>query len=265
MSSILMTHEPGINGKGASSMTATRLTRPRERGQVLVVVAGGITALLLLAGLVLDGGIAYFNRRDAQNLADVSSLAGTKIVFDHYVDTANTYDQQDVYDAVSGSLANNGCSTGAGVPCSWTAFYQRASAGGPISNGAVVSGTTGLAIPSQTQGVQVVVNRQPAAFLVRLAGIPSWNITAEAIAWAQSATTAPKGKLLPIALHNDTTAYEAGQEYDLTDGKDGPGGFGWLSWDGANSCGELEERIRNPNNPAFTMPTWFHSDPGMTN
>jgi Flp pilus assembly protein TadG len=246
-------------------MTAKRLTRSRERGQVLVIVAGGVTALLLLVGLVLDGGIAFFNRRDAQNLADVASLAGTKVVFDSYVDTANVYDQQDVYDAVSGSLANNGCSGSVGVPCTWVAFYERFSGSGPIDNGPVVTGTSGVTIPSFTQGVRVYVNRQPGAFLVRLAGINSWNITAEAIAWAQSATTAPKGKLLPIALHNDVTAYQPGQEYDLTDGKDGPGGFGWLSWNSDNDCGSLEERIRNPNNPAFTMPTWFNSDPGKTN
>ena len=254
---------PGNSIKGASNMTATHLTRSRERGQVLVIVAGGITALLLLAGLVLDGGIAFFNRRDAQNLADVSALAGTKVVFDHYVDTTTTYDQQDVYDAVARSLLNNGCDATGGVPCTWVAFYQRP---GPADNGAVLNNTSGLAIPTQTQGVRVFVNRQPSAFLVRLAGISSWNITAEAIGWASAANTPPKGKLLPIALHEGT--YDSGQEYDLTDGKDGPGGFGWLSWDGANSCGELEERIRHPNNPAFSLlpdGTWFDSDPGKTN
>ena len=37
--------------------------RSGERGQILVIVAGGAITLLLLMGLVLDGGVAIFNRR----------------------------------------------------------------------------------------------------------------------------------------------------------------------------------------------------------
>ena len=80
--------------------------------------------------------------------------------------------------------------------------------------------------------------------------------------------------------------FQKGQIYDLTDGKDAPGGFGWLSWDGSNSAGALAASLCTPNNPPFSLDspfdspgaydgfigtnpatgeTWFPIDPGKTN
>jgi uncharacterized membrane protein len=39
-----------------------------------------MTALILGLGLVVDGGYAWSQRRVAQNAADLSSLAGTRVV-----------------------------------------------------------------------------------------------------------------------------------------------------------------------------------------
>ncbi len=77
---------------------------------------------------------------------------------------------------------------------------------------------------------------------------------------------APAGQLLPIAFKGDpATAYQPGQVYDLTDGKDLPGGFGYISWTGANNAGNLETSLCTPNNPQFNLPTNFPGDPGKTN
>jgi Flp pilus assembly protein TadG len=255
--------------KEVIAMTAPTMRREGERGQILAIVAGGVTALLLLAGLVLDGGIAFFNRRDAQNIADVASLAGTRIIHDHYTDPSAANDQQsDVYAAVQSAMDENGCSSAGAVPCTWVAnwVYRNTSAGatGPIVGSVLTNNGSGF--PGSPQGVQVYVNRQPAAFLVRLAGIATWNITAEAMGWTERISAAPPGKLIPIALKQDVTnGYGDGQIYDLTDGMDAPGGFGYLSWDGSNSAGALADAICDPNNPPFTMPTTFPADPGKTN
>ena len=50
--------------------------RPGEEGQVLVLIAVGIVAMMGFAALALDGGMLYSDRRHAQNAADTSSLAG---------------------------------------------------------------------------------------------------------------------------------------------------------------------------------------------
>lgn len=54
--------------------------RTRERGQVLVLFAGGLVALLLVAALAFDVGMMLVERRDQQNAADAAALAGARFV-----------------------------------------------------------------------------------------------------------------------------------------------------------------------------------------
>ena len=50
-------------------------SRKKERGQALVIIALAIVGLAGMAGLVIDGGNAFLDRRNAQNAADSASLA----------------------------------------------------------------------------------------------------------------------------------------------------------------------------------------------
>ena len=47
-----------------------------QRGQIIVLFALGMIALIAMVGLVLDGGGAYAQRRGEQNSADLAALAG---------------------------------------------------------------------------------------------------------------------------------------------------------------------------------------------
>ena len=50
-----------------------------ERGQILVIFAGGLAALIVAVGLVIDGGFpVFFSCRDAKRLRSSASLAGVK-------------------------------------------------------------------------------------------------------------------------------------------------------------------------------------------
>ncbi len=51
-----------------------------ERGQVLILFAGGLLALLLVAALAFDVGMMLVERRDQQNAADAAALAGARFV-----------------------------------------------------------------------------------------------------------------------------------------------------------------------------------------
>lgn len=53
--------------------------RKHENGQILVLLAIMLAALLAILALVLDGGNLYLNRRTAQNAADAGALAGARI------------------------------------------------------------------------------------------------------------------------------------------------------------------------------------------
>jgi hypothetical protein len=93
-------------------------------------------------------------------------------------------------------------------------------------------------------------------------------VNAQATAVAEVPASAPPGSLLPIALKDDGTAgqsYQSGQVVDLTDGKDAPGGFGYITWTTSNDPKSLANSICTPDNPAFTMPWTFYGDPGKSN
>jgi len=49
--------------------------RERERGQIVVIFALALVAIIAMVGLVLDGGSAFAQRRDEQSAADLAALA----------------------------------------------------------------------------------------------------------------------------------------------------------------------------------------------
>ena len=51
-------------------------TSPREReaGQIIVIFALALVALIAMVGLVLDGGATFAQRRAQQNAADLAAL-----------------------------------------------------------------------------------------------------------------------------------------------------------------------------------------------
>jgi hypothetical protein len=253
-----------------------------ERGQILVIVAGGIIGILAILALVLEGGTLVLNRRDGQNQADLASIAGTHVVAQ--VKTGQT-PSLGVHAAIENSLDLNGCAGTA--PCTWTAQFVGANLA-PL--GAVGAGSS---VPANALGVRVGVTRTPDAMVGRIFAIDSWTVSTEATALTAKPTSLSTGILLPIALcgwqsavvGNDCVQatgpgnavdFQYGQIYDLTDGKDAPGGFGWLSWDGSNSSGALATSLCTPNSPGFTLDSpyddphsggeiWFPIDPGKTN
>jgi Flp pilus assembly protein TadG len=50
--------------------------RQRQQGQILVIFALALVAIVAMTGLVLDGGSTFVQKRDMQNVADAASLAG---------------------------------------------------------------------------------------------------------------------------------------------------------------------------------------------
>jgi Flp pilus assembly protein TadG len=60
-------------------ITMTRRTASRTRandGQIIVIFALGLMAMIAMVGLVLDGGSTFAQRRGQQNAADLAALAG---------------------------------------------------------------------------------------------------------------------------------------------------------------------------------------------
>lgn len=223
---------------------------------MLVLMAGGLVVLLVIAGLVIDSGVAFLNRRDGQNVADLASMAGTKIVAESYTDGGRS--GADVYAAIDASAGANGCRASGGVPCTWTADYVTG------AEAVVGSVAPGGSIPANTQGVKVNVTRTPRTFVIGVIGQTSWDVRTTATALTWSPTALPAGQVLPIAADPPAT-YEPGKVYDFTVGKDGPGNFGWVSWTGSNDPNTLANSICVPDNPLIVFPQWIAGDPGKSN
>ena len=217
----------------------------------------GIVGIVLMLGLVIDGGNVFAQRRQGQNTVDLQAMAGAKVISDHYTKDISV----DVYGALGTAATENDCSSGGATPCTWAATYVGP---GYVGLGAV---TPGSALPADTIGVKVNVERLPSTYLLGVVGQGSWKVDTTATAIVTAAQGAPAGQLLPIALYgkdadgNDRT-FEEGQVYDITNARNAPGSFGYLSWTGS---GALADSICTPNNPAFTLPAKFPIDPGTSN
>ena len=55
-------------------------THRSERGQIIPMFALALVTLVLAAGVVVDGGYAYAQRRLTQNAADFAAMAATRII-----------------------------------------------------------------------------------------------------------------------------------------------------------------------------------------
>ncbi len=240
-------------------MVFNAFRRDDERGQILVMVAGGLITLILFAGLVIDTGIGFRERRTLQNYSDLSAMAGTKVIADHYLDGGRSGAQ--VHAAIEASLVANGCVAADG--CTWTGTYVQPGddAGEEIDLGPV---TAGGALPVGAQGVRVQTESAPNTVFMRVVGIPEIDVSTVATAMTSGILNeAPEGILLPIAAFDSD--YEPGTEYELTEGEEGPGNFGWLTWRGQNNAPTLAQSICYPDNPAMVFPEWIQGAPGNMN
>jgi Flp pilus assembly protein TadG len=229
-----------------------------QAGATLVWVSLMMVGMLAMLALALDGGYAYSQRREMQNAADASAIAGGRIM-------GLGGNTSQIETAVSQYASANGADT-----YSWT-----------IING----GNT----------IQVSVSRTFATFFANIVGIQQY--TASAQAEASLSYLAGTGNLLPIITflpedcdgfndddggngkdkgkkddgggdddENECEPFAIGYLYNLwdKDDKNAPGNFGWLDWNGGSpNTPELANNIANPSNSGYwEVGNWVPSGPG---
>jgi Flp pilus assembly protein TadG len=104
--------------------------REDERGQAIAWVAVVLPALLVVLGLVLDGGLAFAARRDLQDVADAAAQAGAMQVDQTtYAATANVQlDPEQARQAATRSLsAHADVTPGVAVGSDWVQVTARKS------------------------------------------------------------------------------------------------------------------------------------------
>ena len=242
-----------------------------QRGQALVLFTLALTVLFGAAGLVVDGGMVFINRREAQNAADLGAMAGTRVVADYH--TQGTGKANNVWNAIDGAVQANGCTTGGTVPCTWSATYLRSASSGPGTELMSAVPNTAAQIPADAQGVEVSIVRRPPTVLLPVVGLTDWDVNARARAISAQIDSMPSGVLLPIAVDPLETpnTFQPGNTHILSLGDDAPGQFSWLTWNGDHDSGTLAANLCTPQNPAMDLADanplddWIIGDVGKTN
>jgi Flp pilus assembly protein TadG len=254
-----------------------------ERGQVLVIVAISLVALVAMVGLVVDGGYAWGKQRDTQNAADAGAKAGAVQLAENLAGKTPANTDADVADAVQDVLDANNVDLVVAYYTDITGVHLTA-AGAPAasddSDAAVVGAGT---IPPGTWGVDVTANQEFGTFLAGVIGFDEFAASADATAVSGYLTgTCPAAAgcgILPVTVPatvlgcdgNNDPAFVTDEDGDkilwtspsdpltIPLCKNGPGNVGWLDWTPtAGGTSELEDAIENMQNPALSWPAWFY-------
>ncbi len=247
------------------------------RGQVLVIVAGGLLVMIAMTGLVVDGGFAWGQQRDNQNAADAASEAGAVVLAEAM--TGLPRGDAEVLAAVDASMAANGVDKVG-------AWYTNI-LGNLVDNSCVEVASTddaaevgaGVlpACPNGLLGVQAETSKTFETFLVRVIGFDTLTADADATAVAGYIGDAP---VLPVTIPVNVVTCDGSGEVVLSDPakewaedasppyfnvpltiplcKNNPGNVGWLDWTPtAGGTSELITAIGPPTtNIGVDVPSW---------
>jgi Tfp pilus assembly protein PilX len=172
-------------------MERLRTPADAERGQILVIFALTITAVIAMVGLVLDSGSAFSQRRSEQNAADLAALAGANA----YMNTEDTVAARTAA-AIAGARASaikNGYTNGVG------------------------GSTVDVVVTLQSSGADVKVNLtddHPNSFARIIPGQESWDVSVTATAWAGVIDTAIGAA--PWTMHIDAFKADGSPKYGVS-------------------------------------------------
>jgi hypothetical protein len=141
-------------------MQASTRNNRSERGQAIILIALVLVGLIAITGLVVDGGMAYANRRQAQNAADAAVMAASlaKVRGDNYQ-----------YAALQQARENGYNNDGEGSKVE----VNNPPVSGPYANNA--------------QYIQVILTSRQKTFFGSVIGINQLTNTVEAVARAKPA------------------------------------------------------------------------------
>jgi len=211
--------------------------RNRQNGQVLVLMAFGLIALIAVLALVIDGGAMYLNRRRMQNAADAGVMAGTRVA------ALDGTDAEAVAAATDYAVTRNGADT------------------------ATVS------LDSRTLAV-LACETVPMSF-ARLLGRDTTTVCARAVAlWgpiSEAASMAPIAiKDFPYLFNTPYVIWDDDSERDPLTGYISGSYRGWLNLDcvypadcGAAGADQLKHDMIYGSNSLTHVNTWIRGDSGV--
>jgi hypothetical protein len=156
--------------------------RERRAGQVLVIFALGLLALIGGVAFVIDGGNALAQQRSTQNAADAASEAGTVIIAQYLMGGSSTT-------GVAGTCPLSPAPTDA-----WDLEVCKAVYGAAANNAVTITsaqyvdfkgdvlGAVGSGFAANAQGVRTLTSRTFDTYVARAIGLSSFTATTQATA-----------------------------------------------------------------------------------
>jgi hypothetical protein len=241
-----------------------------EPGQILVIVAVGLMAMIAMVGLVIDGGHAWGQQRDTQNGNDAASEAGALKLSENLPFVAAGEAAPNTNGDVAAAIEAVAAANDVFVDEAWyTDFDGNRIAGPPlIGPGSLAAG---LLPPANADGVEVVAFKDFDTFLGQIVGIHNMTARTTATAVAGYVDNPGRSNVLPVVFPlNITTCTNTnrpsttGELWPLNVDQvvplchSDPGNVGWLDWTPpAGGTSELVDSINNPNNPPIHTPGWY--------
>ncbi|HEX5825765.1 MAG TPA: TadE/TadG family type IV pilus assembly protein [Candidatus Limnocylindrales bacterium] len=165
-------------------------SRERRTGQSLVLFAICLTALVAVAGLVVDIGGSWSQARGQQKVADVASLAAA-------TSETNGGTRAEIIQAAYNSAAANGflaSEVTVNIPPVNGAYAPGGSASGPLS-------TNDCSTPAKYPcWVEVIVNRAHSNSFSRVVGLDSFDVTARGVS-VGGVANAVKNGIAPLMFN----------------------------------------------------------------
>lgn len=182
-----------------SNHIASGLPRAGQKGQVLVIFAGGLVMLLLIGALVIDLGFTFAIRRMEQNVADPAAIAAARFI---RTGTGQTPEPTKMAEAACSYARRNGLFPSA------TNDDQCTAANDPNGTTLAVNyppSTSGGTFAGREGFVEVIVARQYHSFLANVVGISQIGVASSAVA-AFSAGDSNSSSLIALDPGNSCEA-----------------------------------------------------------
>lgn len=243
-------------------------SRSDERGVTMIFVALSLTALLAIVGLVIDGSNAYAQRRQMQNAADSSSLAGANALQRYRSGVAGATPDKILAEAKAAAGRN-----GAKTDASFTCDLVRLDADGDEIGTVSCPSSTGASIPADAYGVRVSATSDHQTSFIRVVGAESFSAKAKAAAMIRKAspTAAPfmvcanaAGHPVPLLLITDPLHPESATINPAAVGKVFTIYGNDVRKDGRD-CGNPSSQFRglvDLDLAPFEVPGWWEADNG---
>jgi len=276
-----------------------RNSRGHEAGQTLLIAALAMVPLLIMVGLVIDGGFAYASQRRNQNAMDAAANAGAVLLMENLPFSLNGQPlprtDADVAAAVVTVAGSNGVLSG-DVEAWYTDWQGTRITDSATGNEIQVGSLAPLSFPpAAASGVEAIGSMTFTTFFAQIAGFNNLSTGARATAVTGPSTgicaASSDCGFIPVTFPTSLTWCDGNNKQDWGSGGSyeivtnptfdnevtiplcgtEAGSVGWLdilpnqSLCPGNGAAYLACYIENPNNPDLDLPVWVDAQTGNVN